>query len=111
MKNMIRCLALLVAVGLLAGSAYADQSYRITLPTVSKIGDTEFKPGDYKLVVDGTKVLFTEVNTGKTTELEAKIEDAAAKHDGTAILSTRVDGDNKITEIRIGGSKTRIAFN
>ena len=110
MKNVMRCLAILAAIGLVAGSAFADQSYRITLSTDSKIGNLEFKAGEYKLVVDAPKVRLTEVNSGKAVELEAKVEDAATKNEQTAIHSTRVDGVTKISEIRIGGSKTRIAF-
>jgi len=110
MKNVIRCLAILAAIGLIASSAFADQSYRITLSSVSKIGNIEFKPGEYKLVVDAPKVRLTELNSGKAVELEAKVEDAATKNEQTAIHSTRVDGVTKISEIRIGGSKTRITF-
>ena len=111
MKNVMRCLAILAAIGLVAGSALADQSYRITLSTVSKIGNIEFKPGEYKLVIDTPKVSLTNLNSGKAVELEAKVEDAETKTDHTAIHSTKVDGVAQISEIRIGGSKTRIAFN
>ena len=111
MKIIVKCLAVLFAIALVAGSAYADQSYRITLSSVSKIGNNEFKPGEYKLVVDAPKVRLTELNSGKAVELEAKVEDSDTKFDQTAIHSTRVDGVSKISEIRIGGSKTRIAFN
>ncbi len=111
MKIIVKCLAVLFAIGLIAGSAYADQSYRITLGSVSKIGDIEFKPGEYRLVVDAPKVRLTGLNGGKTVEFEAKVEEAPTKNDYTAIQSTSVEGVNKITEIRIGGSKTRIAFN
>ncbi len=111
MKNVIRCLALIAAIVVVAGSAYADQSYRITLSSASKIGSTDLKPGEYKLVVDGAKVRFTELNSGKMVEVEAKVQEVDTKTDHTAIHSTHVDGVDKISEIRIGGSKTRIAFN
>jgi hypothetical protein len=110
MKNIMKYLAIVAVFGLLAGSAYADQSYRITLSSVSKIGNLEFKPGEYKLVVDAPMVRLTELNGGKEVELTAKIEEAVEKHEQTAIHSTRVDGVAQIREIRIGGSKTRIAF-
>jgi len=111
MKNVMRCLGILAAIGLVAGIAFADQSYRITLSTDSKIGNLEFKAGEYKLVVDAPKVRLTQANSGKAVELEAKVEEADTKHDQTQIHSTRVDGVSQISEIRIGGSKTRIAFN
>ena len=111
MKNVMRCVAILAAIGLVAGSAFADQSYRITLGTDSKIGNLEFKAGEYKLVVDAAKVRLTQANSGKAVELEAKVEEADTKHDQTEIHSKLVDGVSQISEIRIGGSKTRIAFN
>lgn len=111
MKNVMRCVAILAAIGLVAGSAFADQSYRITLGTDSKIGNLEFKAGEYKLVVDAAKVRLTQANSGKAVELEAKVEEADTKHAQTEIHSKLVDGVSQISEIRIGGSKTRIAFN
>lgn len=111
MKIIVRCLAALFAIGLVAGSAYADQSYRITLGAASRIGNIELQPGEYKLVVDAPKVRFTHTDSGKTVELEAKIEETATKYTLTEIQSARAEGVNKIKEIRIGGSKTRIAFN
>jgi len=111
MKIIVKCLAALFAIGLVAGSAYADQSYRITLSKVSKIGNIEFQPGEYKLVVDAPKVRFTNTDSGKTVELEAKVEESDTKSTLTEIQFTRADGVHKIKEIRIGGSKTRIAFN
>jgi hypothetical protein len=111
MKNIVKCVAILVVIGLVAGSAYADQSCRITLSTASKIGNIEFQPGEYKLVVNAPNVRLTELNSSKSVELEARVEDADTKNDQTTIHSRSVDGVRQITEIRIGGSKTRIAFN
>ena len=111
MRDVMRCLAILAAIGLVAGSALADQSYRITLGSVSKIGNIEFKPGEYKLVIDAPKVRLTHLNSGKDVELEAKVIDAETNNNQTAIHSTKVDGVAQISEIHIGGSKTRIAFN
>jgi hypothetical protein len=43
-------------------------------------------------------------------ELTAKVGETVEKTEHTAIHSKRVDGVAQIREIRIGGSKTRIAF-
>jgi hypothetical protein len=110
MKSIIKYLAIVAVFGLVAGSAYADQRYRITLSSVSKIGNTEFKPGEYKMVVEAPKVRFTHLNTGKEVELAAKVVQAVEKNEHTTIHSKSVDGFAQISEIRIGGSKTRIAF-
>jgi len=43
-------------------------------------------------------------------ELDAKVESGDRKFDSTEIRSAQVDGASQIREIRIGGTKTRIAF-
>jgi hypothetical protein len=112
MKIKMTCLAALLAFGFLTAMASGDQpkSYRVTLSDVLKVGNAELKPGDYKLVVDAPKVRFTEVRTGKSVELEAKVENVDEKFDGTALHSQHVDGVRQLNEIRIGGSKTKIIF-
>ncbi|MBZ5618895.1 MAG: hypothetical protein LAQ69_09260 [Acidobacteriia bacterium] len=106
------CLAVLLALGFLAMMASGDQSksYRITFSDSFKVGDAELARGEYKLIVDAPSVRFTELKTGKSVELEAKIEDGDEKFDQTAVHSQRVDGVSRINEIRLGGSKTRITF-
>jgi hypothetical protein len=103
-------IAIPLAFGFLAAIASADQTYRITLTDASKIGTTELQPGDYKLVVDASKVVLTDLRNDKSIELEARIENMDEKVRATEVHSDRADGDNHITEIRLGGSKTRIVF-
>jgi hypothetical protein len=110
MKIKTTCIAILLAFGFLTCVASADQSYRITLSNASKIGSIELQPGDYKLVVDVPKVIFTELRTRKSVGLAAKVENVDEKFDKTEIHWSQVDGIRQIIEIRIGGSKTKIAF-
>jgi hypothetical protein len=112
MKMKATILAMVLSIGFLAAVAAADQpkSYRITISTPSKIGATELNRGDYRVQVDQPKVRFTEVKTGKTVEFEVKVENLEAKIPSTTIQSQNVDGVSMIREIRIGGSKTKIAF-
>ena len=110
MKTKMTCIAILLAFGFLTATARADQSYRFSLSTASKIGNAELRPGDYKLVVDASKVVLTELSTGKSIEVAAKVEDMDQKIAATEVHSNEVDGVSQIREIRIGGSKTKIAF-
>jgi type 1 fimbria pilin len=112
MKWKAAFLAVVLSIAFLAAVAAGDQSksYRITISSASKIGTTEFKPGDYELVVNQPKVRFTEIRTGKSVELEAKVDNLEEKVESTTIHSETVDGVSMIRQIRIGGSKTRIAF-
>ncbi len=52
----------------------------------------------------------TEVKTGKSVEVTAKVEAGEKKFGQTAITSQKVDGIDEIREIRLGGSKILIAF-
>lgn len=109
MRFKIGIAAVLLALTVLVAGAAADQkSFGISLSTASRIGDVEMMPGEYRVIVDGTKVQFREVKTGREFEVEANVEDLAQKASGTEIRSQNVDGTNRITEIRNG--KTRISF-
>ena len=113
MKNMIRCLVMLLAVGLFGGNVRGDKlkSYAITLSSTYRIGETEFQPGNYRIVVDASKVRFTQVGSDKAAvEVDAKVESTDSKFDRTAVHSKQVDGVNHISEITLGGSKTKLAF-
>jgi hypothetical protein len=110
MKTKIACITILLACGFLTVAASADQSFKFSLSDVSKIGTAELKPGEYKVVVDAPKVVLTDLKSGKSITLEAKVENMDEKFDRTEVHSSRVDGVSQIKEIRIGGSKTKIAF-
>jgi hypothetical protein len=102
-----------VAGSLYIGSAYADEvkTHKVTLTAAYKIGDTECRPGDYKVIVDSSnKVRLTEVKTGKAIDVDAKAESVGTKFDHTAVSSRNVDGVSRLSEIQIGGSKTKIVF-
>jgi hypothetical protein len=109
--KIMKLLAILFVMGLAGESARADRSYEINLSSISKIGDIELQPGQYKLVLDAHKVQLTHLDSGKTVELEAQIQEVETKSDRTQIHTQQVDGVSKASEIRIGGSKTRIKFN
>ena len=112
MKIKTLGLAILLAAGFLAPSATADQSksYRVTIANGTKVGQTELQAGEYRLIVDEPKVRFIEVKTGKAVELEAKIETGERKFDSTEVHTSKVDGASQLRQIRIGGTKTSIAF-
>jgi hypothetical protein len=98
----VRFLAILVALGFFAGTAQADRpkNYRINLSMVSSVGDAGPRPGEYKLLVDvhAPTVCFTDMTSGKQIEVEAQVE----------IYSQNIDGTNRIVEIRLGGTKTKV---
>lgn len=85
--------------------ASAATKYSITLYQPSVVNGTQLKPGDYKIEVNGDKAVFKQ---GKNTvETSVKVEDDANKASSNSI---RYADGNKIQEIRIGGSRTKLVF-
>ena len=99
------------ALFVLLGQARADKTYAFTLSDAAKAGSVQLKPGDYHLVLDNSKVRFRELKTGNEFEVDAQIDNSATeKFQSTAIHSQRLEGATLITEIRLGGTTTRVTF-
>jgi len=89
--------------------AAAAGSYKITLTQPSVVNGKELKAGNYRLDVQESKVT---IGNGKdSVEVPAKVENGDQKFDTTAIRFSEEGGKQNITEIRIGGTKTKLLFN
>ena len=102
----------LVVAGLALASltVVSAKTYEITLSTSTKVGSVQLKPGQYKLKVDGTNATFTDLNTAKSFTTPVKVENGDKKFDDTRVQSVK-DGENdRINEIDLGGSKTKLGF-
>ncbi|MGD0870073.1 MAG: hypothetical protein ABSB88_11020 [Bryobacteraceae bacterium] len=107
--KVIVCLS--VALFFLVGPAQADKRYQIVIGTLAKAGSIELRPGEYTIILDNSKVRFAETKTGKEFEVSAKIDDSAkTKFADTEVYSKRVEEATLITEIRLGGTKTKLLF-
>jgi hypothetical protein len=89
--------------------ASAAGNYKITLTQPSVVNGNQLKAGEYRLNVTESKV--TIVNGKDSVEIPAKVESTDKKFDTTAIRYTEEGGKQNITEIRIGGTKTKVLFN
>jgi hypothetical protein len=88
--------------------ASAASSHRITLTRPSVVNGTELKAGEYRLNLDDAKATLV---SGKTTvEVPVKIENADSKFGSTAVRYAEQGGKSTISEIRLGGTKTRVVF-
>jgi hypothetical protein len=103
----------LLVVGLLSLASLAivsAKTYTITVSKPTKVGSAQLKAGQYKLKVDGSNAIFTDVNNEKTVTTPVKVEEGDKKVDSTRVQST-VDGDSdRIQEIDLEGSKTKLTF-
>jgi hypothetical protein len=98
---------LFAVVGLSLASA---KTYEISLATASKAGGVDLKAGDYKVALDGSKVTFTALKTGKSVEADASVQTATKKFANTLVDAETVSGTAKIHEIDLGGTTTKVMF-
>ncbi|MDR3700981.1 MAG: hypothetical protein P4L56_15145 [Candidatus Sulfopaludibacter sp.] len=111
----LTCVLTLAVFGLLAATAFGDEpkSYRVEL-SAAKIGTAELQAGQYRILVhrDGTepRVRLTRSGTDDGIEVAAKVESGDKKYSKTEVHTREVNGTQQITEIRIGGTTLRVAF-
>jgi len=103
----------LFAIGVLALSSLcilSAKTYEITLTSVTKAGSVQLKPGQYTLKIQGNNAIFTDVNTAKSFTTPVKVETTDKKFDDTKVQSSKDGDSDKIEEIDLGGSKTKLGF-
>jgi len=102
--------AILAVVIAFAGTVPAPgSSFRVNISQPSVVKGADLKPGDYKVSMGAEKVTFTD---GKiTVDAPVKIETAPEKFKATAVRYVTENGKNILSEIRVGGTTTRLLFN
>ena len=108
-KKFIFVFAVLALVAVFAGTVPGAPTYKITLLQTSVVKDTELKAGDYRFSLGTEKVSIDDGK--KIVEVSCKIENVEKKFDNTAIRYTQQNGKQIVSEIRVGGTKTRLVFN
>jgi hypothetical protein len=99
-------LALAVAT---AGTVPGVGSYHLTLLQPTVVNGTVLKAGEYKLNLANEKVTFVD---GKfSIDAHVKVETVEKKFDTTSIRYSDQAGKAVLSEIRIGGTKTKLLFN
>jgi hypothetical protein len=106
MTKSVKILALMLTLALAVASA---NSFTVTLFQPSTVAGKELKPGDYKVTVDNNKAV---IEKGKEkVEAAVKVENTESKFNTTSVRYTNADGKMKVTEIRLGGTNTKVVFN
>ena len=102
MKNLT---TRLVCFSLLAlGIATAGDPYKVTVLDPVTVGKTELKPGDYKVVMQGDKAVFTIGK--KTVAVPATLSKSEQPFASTVFISQR----SRLKEIDLGGTQDKIVF-
>jgi hypothetical protein len=108
-QRILVVFAILAVVVASAGTVPAQGgSYKITFTQLSVVKGVEFKAGDYRLSITADKVTIAAGK--KTVDVAAKVETGEKKFDTTAIRYVTEGGKAKVSEIRVGGTKTTVLF-
>lgn len=105
-----KSLLIVGALGLASVGIASARSYDITLPDAAMVGNKMLKPGDYKLKVDGSQAVFTDVQNSKSWTAPAKVLNGSRKFDETAVESSKLGDMDHINAIDLAGSHTRLEF-
>src|ERR1017187_9458078 len=105
-----RTLLLTAALAIFTLSVASAKTYDILLSSPTKAGNLQLKAGEYRLTVNGTKAIFTDVNTTKTFTTVVKVENSDTKFGDTKIDASTEGSTSVITDIELGGSKTKTDF-
>ena len=97
-----------VAFGILALAVASAENYKVTLSKAATVKGKELKAGDYRVNVENTKC--TLVSGKETVEVAVKVETVEKKFDSTAIRYRGAGEKQALSEIRIGGTKTKLVF-
>jgi hypothetical protein len=108
-QRILVVFAILAVVVASAGTVPAPGgSYKITFTQLSVVKGVEFKAGDYRLGIAADKVTIT---SGKhIVDVAGKVVTEEQKFDTTSIRYVTEGGKAKVSEIRVGGTKTRVLF-
>src|ERR1700733_3553238 len=88
------------------GIATAASNYHIRIADPTWVGQTELKPGEYQVTLDGDKVTFKQ---GKSVvAVAAKVETNASKFSDTQMDIKTENGQAKLRELDLGGTKSKI---
>jgi|ERR1700689_323496 hypothetical protein len=88
------------------GIATAASTYHVRIADPTWVGTTELKPGEYDVKVDGDKITFKQ---GKNiVAVSAKVETNASKFSDTQMDIKTENGQAKLRELDLGGTKSKI---
>jgi hypothetical protein len=111
-KNMTKRSLLLLGVLAMSILPIASaKSYTIAFTGLTVVGSTQLPAGEYTLKVEGSNAVISSVDNDKSVTVPVKIENADKKYGFTAVETTQKGDARQITDIQLGGSKTKLEFN
>ena len=105
----VRTLLITGTLALASISVALAKSYDITITELTKVGDVELQPGQYKLKMEGAQAVFTDSHN-KSFSVPAKVENADKRFNYTSLESSGQNGVDTLQAIELGDSNTRIVI-
>ncbi len=106
----VRTFLIVSALTLASVGLALAKSYDIQLLAPAKAGSVELKPGEYKLKIEGSQAVFTDVRSGKSFSVPVKIENSDKRFTGTQMETVTQNGVDAIQVIDLGDSHTRLSL-
>ncbi|HKE28885.1 MAG TPA: hypothetical protein VKB88_41330 [Bryobacteraceae bacterium] len=104
-------LALFSVLALSCLSIASAKTYELTLAGPTKAGNVELKPGQYRLKINGSNAIFTDMENEKSFTVPVKLEtNGSRKFETTRVDATKSNGTDVIQDIELGGSNTKVEF-
>jgi hypothetical protein len=107
-KKIIVALAILALAAFAGTVPGAKTSFKVTLTDQAIVNGTVFKTGDCRLVLGDAKVTLAQGD--QSVVVPAKIENAESKFRHTVVFYTSQGDKRVLSEIRLGGTKTKITL-
>jgi hypothetical protein len=92
----------------LALSVASARSFDVTLYKSSVVAGTELQPGDYKLELNGTKMVLK--NGQSSAECDVRVEISGKKFDHASVRYGERDGKFIMREIRLRGTDMKLVL-
>jgi len=107
MRNRLFMVGALTLASLSLASA---KSYDIVLTEASKAGNVQLSAGEYRLKLEGSNAIFTNMDNNKRFTVPVKVQTTEKKFDETAVDTTKSNGAATVESIELGGSTTKLDF-
>ena len=110
MSKKIAAILMILAFAAMAGNVAKMPVYRFSLSKPATVNGTVLKTGDYRLTLSAAKVSIRPNDGGTVVEATVKQETATSKFDTTVVTYLNTGTATVISEIDLGGSKTKLLF-
>ena len=107
-KLVFSFLALALVVASAGTVPVPGANFKIKLAQPAVVNGIELKAGDYRLNIGDSQV--TIAGNKQSVQAPAKMESGDRKFDYTAICYKTDAGKTKLSEIRLGGTRTKVVF-